>query len=88
MPTSYRGFNPRFMKETDRVIEPVSFLPSSTQVAPVETITVKKINGTLTIVLVSTIEVSNGKLTQGASNTCTITLGTPINGLKVFLNGF
>jgi len=88
MPRAFRGFNSGFIKASDRVIESVAFLSSSTQAAPVETITVKNISGTLTVSLVSTIEVSNGKLTQGAPNTCVIENSVPIKGLKVFLSRF
>ena len=86
MPKGYRGFNPGFMKEADRVIAPISFLPSSTQPAPVETITVQEIDGSPSITLVSILQVTNGKLTPGAPNTCAIANGTQIQGLKTFLN--
>ena len=84
---SFRGFSSRFMKETDRAIEPVSFLPSSTQAAPMETITVQDIDGSPSLTLVSILQVTNGKLTAGIPNTCAIANGTPIQGLKTFLNG-
>jgi len=85
MPRAFRGFNSGFIKASDRVVSPPAFMASSTQPAVTETITVKKIDGTLVILNVNVIEVSTG-LTQGAPNTCDIEVGPPGNGSKTFSN--